>query len=69
MNHYTIILAHGSLGSWDEVVFLSIAAIFLIMMGVSWVRSRMSIPEEVDEPAEDSSTPPTDETPERFRLD
>ncbi len=35
-----IILAHGSLGNWDEVIFLSVAAIFLIMMGISWVRSR-----------------------------
>jgi len=35
-----IILAHGTLGNWDEVIFLSVAAIFLIMMGISWVRSR-----------------------------
>lgn len=40
-----IILAHGSLGNWDEVIFLSVAAIFLIVMGISWVKSRNTRPE------------------------
>ncbi len=40
-----IILAHGALGNWDEVIFLSIAAIFLIMMGISWVKSRNTPPD------------------------
>ena len=69
MNHYPFILAHGSLGGWDEVVFLSIAAIFLIMMGISWVRSRVSLPEELDEPVASTPSQPTDETPDRFPLE
>ena len=60
------ILAHGSLGEWDELVFLTIAAIFLIMMGIAWVRSRVSTPEALDEPSESPSPPNTDE---RFPLD
>ncbi|MCS6836235.1 MAG: hypothetical protein NZ750_09485 [Anaerolineae bacterium] len=34
------LLAHGNLGYWDEVVFVSVALIFLGMMVVSWWRSR-----------------------------
>ncbi|MEZ4667640.1 MAG: hypothetical protein R3E39_06945 [Anaerolineae bacterium] len=71
MNFQLLIpLAHGSLGGWDEVVFLSIAVIFLAMMGISWVRSRVSTPEELDEATEDGNAQqPAENTPERFRLD
>jgi hypothetical protein len=37
---YSPILAHGALGALDEVIFFAIAAIFLIMMGISWFSSR-----------------------------
>ena len=37
---FTPILAHGALGAFDEVIFISVAAIFLIMMGISWFISR-----------------------------
>ena len=59
----------GSLGGWDEVVFLSIAAIFLVMMGISWVRSRVSLPEELKKPTESASQQSADETPDRFPLE
>lgn len=60
-----IIIAHGSLGAFDEIIFLGVGLIFLGMMGVSWLRSRNEA-EFVDEetPAE-----PQDDTPDRFRLD
>ncbi len=35
-----IILAHGALGAFDEVIFISVILIFLTMMGISWIRSR-----------------------------
>ncbi len=60
-----VILAHGSLGSWDEIIFLGIAVIFLAMMGISWVRSRFQTP---DEPESDSGSPPEPESADRFRL-
>lgn len=61
------ILAHGSFGSWDEVVFLSIAAIFLIVMGISWIRSRAAVSEEVE--AEKSADVQAEgETSEHFPL-
>ncbi len=44
-----ILLAHGALGPFDEILFLGIAAIFVVMMGVSWVRSRNLPPDELHE--------------------
>jgi hypothetical protein len=62
------ILAHGALGSWDELIFLGVAAIFLTMMGISWIRSRTNNP--TIEQTDDTNTTPADEnSPERFRLD
>jgi hypothetical protein len=66
--HTVFILAHGSLGEWDELIFLSIAAIFLIMMGIAWVRSRVSIPESLEEPT-NATAPSTTNNEERFPLD
>ncbi len=66
--HSVFILAHGSLGEWDELIFLSIAAIFLIMMGIAWVRSRVTTPEALEEPTE-TSTEPSTTTDERFPLE
>ena len=39
------ILAHGALGPFDEIIFVSIAVIFAVMMGISWMRSQ-ALPEE-----------------------
>jgi hypothetical protein len=75
-----VILAHGALGPYDELIFLSIAAIFLIFMGISWVKSRNTRPEfgdteevqegqrDLPQKADEQATEPAD-TPERFRLD
>ena len=66
--HTVFILAHGALGEWDELIFLSIAGIFLIMMGIAWVRSRVSTPEALEEPID--PTPAAAPNPdERFPLD
>ncbi len=73
-----IVLAHGALGPWDEVIFLSVAAVFLIFMGISWVRSRSMEPEYEEEDAvmagTESSSPaapsvtPSVPSAERFEL-
>ncbi|MEO8392534.1 MAG: hypothetical protein ABI700_06045, partial [Chloroflexota bacterium] len=44
-----VILAHGALGPYDELIMGSAAVIFLIIMGISWVRSRNTRPEFEDE--------------------
>ena len=43
-----VILAHGALGPFDEIIFLGIAVVFLGMMGVSWARSQQLPDEEID---------------------
>lgn len=65
-----VVLAHGALGIWDEVIFLSVAAIFLAMMGISWVRSRSAETTQDDSPVTETDLPPP-ETPEpdHFRLE
>ena len=35
-----VILAHGALGPFDEIIFFGIAVIFVAMMAVSWLRSQ-----------------------------
>lgn len=60
-----VILAHGALGPFDEIIFLGVGFIFLGMMGLSWLRSRNEILEEEQENAPDDQ----EESPERFRLD
>ncbi len=35
-----VILAHGALGPFDEIIFIGIAVIFVMMMAVSWFRSQ-----------------------------
>lgn len=52
-----IIFAHGALGSFDEVVFVSVILIFLVLMVLSWVRSR-SLPDD------DMPATPTEQVPQ-----
>lgn len=59
-----VILAHGALGPFDEIIFLSIAVVFLAMMGISWVRSQQLPDEEMDA---DSESQESDQ--ERFELE
>ncbi len=76
--HFQVILAHGALGPYDELIMLGVMTIFLVMMGISWVRSRNTRPAfeqaQEDEQARDLAEK-TDEpgdnrdNPERFRLD
>jgi Na+-transporting methylmalonyl-CoA/oxaloacetate decarboxylase gamma subunit len=61
-----VFLAHGVLGQWDEIVFLGVAVIFIVMMGISWVVSRMNPPELEEETIQAEKETPT---PERFKLD
>ena len=60
-----VILAHGALGPFDELTFLGIIIIFLVMVFFSWFRSRGANYEEQDlmPPA------PNEESSERFKLE
>ena len=59
-----VILAHGALGPFDEIIFISVAVIFLGMMGVSWLRSQELEGDEPD-PGTTSAAPDA----EHFELD
>jgi hypothetical protein len=66
-----VILAHGALGPYDELIFGGVAVIFIVMMGISWVKSRNTAPQpdsEAEHAAEPKAPPPAD-SPDRFRLD
>lgn len=64
-----IFLAHGALGAWDEIIFISVFAVFLAIMGIAWVRSRAIGDRDIDddEPASPFDTP-ADDSPDRFTL-
>ncbi|MYE27502.1 MAG: hypothetical protein F4X87_09900 [Chloroflexi bacterium] len=59
-----VILAHGALGPFDEIIFLSIAAVFLAMMGISWLRSQQLPDEEMETESESQES-----DSERFELE
>ncbi|MDX2075827.1 MAG: hypothetical protein SFZ02_05315 [bacterium] len=60
-----LVLAHGALGIFDELIFIGVGVLFLIAMIIVWVRSR-AIPPTIDEtPTPD--VPLADDT--HFRLD
>ncbi|MBC7811367.1 MAG: hypothetical protein H7175_09475, partial [Burkholderiales bacterium] len=68
-------LAHGALGAFDEVIFLSVGFLFIVVMGISWVHSRNNPPVDDADSAEptadtDAASPATDSAaPDHFRLD
>lgn len=61
------LLAHGALGPYDEIVFISIALVFIAMMTVSWFRSQQL---EDDDLEMNDSVPSNDHEnpPEHFEL-
>ena len=61
-----IFLAHGLLGPFDEIIFLVVATLFMVMMGISWFRSRDDFEPDEGENAETPAEPSTDET--HFQL-
>jgi hypothetical protein len=63
--HY--MLLHGSLGWGDELIFIGVAIVFIVLMAIQWViiRTRDDVPAQ---PPADTAAD-TDEEPDRFRLD
>lgn len=61
-----VVLAHGALGEFDEIIFLGIGAIFLVLMGLSWIKSRNEAPDEAIESSVEQAEP--DARPDRFTL-
>jgi len=49
-NSLPFVIAHGALGPWDELIFLGVVVIFIMMMVVSWFRSRDIDWDAIDDP-------------------
>lgn len=65
-----MILAHGVLGWYDELIFIGVIVIFLGMMFVSWFRSRDMDYEATDlMPQQRTPSTPDTSSSERFQLD
>jgi hypothetical protein len=64
-----IVLAHGALGIFDEVILLSVAAAFVVIMGITWVKSRNQTDDEPEPTTLDAETISTDDAPDRYKLD
>lgn len=60
-----VILAHGALGAFDEIIFVSIALVFIAMMAVSWFKSQQ-LPDEDN--ADDPIVTHRPSDTERFEL-
>jgi len=65
---FPVVLAHGALGNFDELIFLGVGVIFLVMMGISWVKSRNVQPEFKEEAAPTPEAAPDSEAPDHYRL-
>jgi hypothetical protein len=63
-----IVLAHGSLGYWDELIFIGVAAVFIVVMGISWVKSRNTEPDFAQEAPESDNTEAESDAPDHFEL-
>ena len=64
-----MILAHGSLGWFDELIFLGIIILFAVMMFIGWFRSRGDNFETDLMPKKPKNDPTDSDSPERFQLD
>jgi hypothetical protein len=64
-----VVLAHGALGPYDELIFAAVGIIFLAMMGISWVRSRHE-PDDADDvlDAPPAASEASEQDAGRFRL-
>ena len=65
---FTPLLAHGALGPWDELIFLSVFVIFIIIMGISWARSRALGDDDLEEENVAAKTPEAEDGEDRFAL-
>ena len=61
------ILAHGALGAFDELIYVSIAVLFVVIMAISWLRSRSADVDEDDTPETPEARTP--DTADHVRLD
>ncbi len=67
-----IFLAHGALGGFDEVIMIGVSVVFVVMMGVSWIKSRSMEPileDEEESTADEQDVAENTPNKDRFPLD
>ncbi|MFQ3566049.1 MAG: hypothetical protein SNJ59_03530 [Aggregatilineales bacterium] len=65
-----LVLAHGALGWWDEIIFLGVIIVFLAIMGYSWVKSRSATLDADPPPSQPAQPASGNHAPEdRFTLE
>lgn len=65
---FPVILAHGALGPFDELLLIGVVIAFIVIMAISWLRARNQLTDEPNLPEEDV-TPIHRDDAERFKLD
>ena len=65
---FPVILAHGALGPFDELLLIGVVIAFVVIMAISWLRARNQVIEEPT-PSEADTVADTRDNPERFTLD
>lgn len=65
-----ILLAHGALGNFDEILFIAVGIVFVALMVFAWLRSRNSAPEPDDTqfPANQPPAETGEHSPDHFPL-
>lgn len=64
-----VLLAHGILGPWDDLIFLGVAVVFLVIMGISWIYSRTFVAELEEEDQSETTSQENAESSDQFKLD
>ncbi len=65
-----ILLAHGALGNFDEILFIAVGIVFVALMVFAWMRSRNSAPKPDDKQSPPNEPPAEtgDHRPDHFPL-
>jgi hypothetical protein len=67
-----LVLAHGALGVFDELIFVLVGVVFVGLIVTAWIRSRRSEPEAADPAHSDEPLAgpdvPAGESPDHFPL-
>lgn len=66
---FTPLLAHGTLGVFDEIIFIAVAAAFVVIMGISYLRSRSAPADEAAPTPAVQAVVEDRDTPDRYTLD
>lgn len=65
---FPLLLAHGMLGPFDEMIFGGVTLFLLVMVAVSWIRSGSDLPVPPEETSDLSASDESPQPPDHFPL-